>query len=185
MNNLSSQQKYAPISIALHWLTAVLMIAIYASIELHEAIPRGNPLRRAMEDWHIYLGVCMLLLGIYRLVVNMRLKAPPITPQPPAWQMLITKLMKIYLYVLMIAMPILGWVFLSAEGESVSLFFIPLPGIAPLSETLAGMAEEAHEVLGVSGYLFIAVHALAGLYHHYMVKDDTLKRMLPAFISRG
>ena len=65
------------------------------------------------------------------------------------------------------------------------LFFIPLPGIAPVSESLAGIAEEAHEIFGVSAYLFIAVHALAALYHHYLVKDDTLKRMLPDFISRS
>lgn len=50
MKNLLQQQKYAPVSIALHWLTVVLMIAIYACIELHEVIPRDNPLRGATED---------------------------------------------------------------------------------------------------------------------------------------
>ena len=60
MNDPVSTDKYAPVSIALHWITLILMIAIYASIELHEMIPRGNPLRRAMEDWHIYLGLCLL-----------------------------------------------------------------------------------------------------------------------------
>lgn len=179
MNNLIQQQKYRPISIALHWLTVVLMVAIYACIELHEMIPRGNPLRGAMEDWHIYLGLCMLPLGVYRLLVNLRLKAPAITPQPPKWQLRINGLMRIYLYGLMILMPVLGWLFLSAEGHAVKLFFIPLPSIAPVSETLAEMAEEAHEIMGVSAYLFIAIHALAGLYHHYLLKDNTLRRMLP------
>ncbi len=84
----------------------------------------------------------------------------------------------------MILMPVLGWLYMSAEGEAVNLFMIPLPGIAPASEALAEFAEEAHEVLGVSGYLFILVHAAAALYHHYLVGDDTLKRMLPAFINR-
>jgi len=184
VNNLGQQQKYAPLSIALHWITVIMMLAIYATIELHEAIPRGNPLRGATEDWHIYLGICMLLLGAYRLFVNLRLKPPGISPRPPQWQIRLTSLMKIYLYILMIAMPIVGWIYLSAEGEAVKLFFIPLPGIAPISETLAGIAGEAHEIVGVSGYLFIAVHALAALYHHYLVKDDTLKRMLPDFISK-
>lgn len=179
MSNLSQQQKYAPLSIALHWLTLVLMIAIYASIELHEIIPRGNPLRRAMEDWHIYLGLCMLPLGIYRLVVNLRLKAPSIDPLPPRWQLQLNGLMKIYLYGLMILMPLLGWIFLNAEGHVVKLFFIPMPSLAPLSESLAGLTEEAHEIMGVSGYLFISLHALAALYHHYLVKDTTLRRILP------
>jgi cytochrome b561 len=98
--------------------------------------------------------------------------------------MTITKLMKIYLYVLMIGMPLLGWIFMNAEGHAVTLFGIPLPSLAPESEGLAEFAEEAHEVLGISGYLFIAVHALAALYHHYLVKDNTLKRMLPRFLAK-
>lgn len=184
MNNPSQQQKYAPVSIALHWITVILMLGIYASIELHEVLPQGNSLRGAMEDWHIYLGLCMLPLGVYRLVINLKLQPPGITPRPPQWQLHITKLMKIYLYLLMIVMPVLGWLYLSAEGEVVNLFMIPLPEIAPVSETLAEFAEEGHEVFGLSGYLFIVVHAAAALYHHYLVKDDTLKRMLPAFINR-
>jgi superoxide oxidase len=50
MTNLRQQQRYAPLSIAMHWLTVVLMIAIYASIKLHEMFPRGSPLRRAIEN---------------------------------------------------------------------------------------------------------------------------------------
>jgi len=88
--------------------------AIYTFFELHEVIPSGNPLRGATEDWHIYLGLCMLPLGVYRLFVNLKLKAPAIAPQPPRWQLQINGLMKIYLYGLMILMPVLGWVFLNA-----------------------------------------------------------------------
>jgi len=160
------------------------MIAIYGSIELHEAIPRGNALRGAMEDWHIYLGFTVLALAVVRLIINLRLTAPPITPRPPSWQVLVNKGMKMYLYALMILVPLLGWSYLSANNESIKWFFISMPAIGPVSEALAEFSEEAHEVLGLSGYLFIVIHALAGLYHHYLVKDDTLKRMLPSFISR-
>ena len=180
MNSLNISNRYAPTSVALHWLTLLLMVAIYASIELHEVIPRGNPLRGAMEDWHLYLGLCMLPLAIYRLLVNFKLQAPPITPTPPSWQLAIIRWMKVYLYILMLCAPLLGWLHLSADGEAVKLFFIPLPPIVPVSEALAGFAEEGDEILGLSGYLFIAIHALAALYHHYLVKDDTLRRMLPA-----
>lgn len=110
----------------------------------------------------------MLPLGVYRLVVNLRLNVPCITPQPPRWQLQLNRLMKIYLYGLMILMPLLGWFFLNAEGDAVKLFFIPLPSIAPISELLASLTEEVHELIGASGYLFIALHAL----------DTTLRRML-------
>ncbi len=83
MNSLSQRQKYAPVSIALHWITVILMLLIYASIELHEVIAEGNSLRGAMEDWHIYLGLCMLPLGVYRLVINLKMQPPGIMPRPP------------------------------------------------------------------------------------------------------
>lgn len=179
MTTLQTDRKYAPITIGIHWLTVILMIAIYASIELHEAIPRGNPLRGAMEHWHIYLGFTVLLLAIVRLAINLRLSTPPITPTPPTWQLLVSKGVKVYLYALMILAPLLGWAYLSANGEDISWFFISMPAITPVSEAIAEFVEEAHELLGLSGYFLIGLHAVAGLYHHYYVKDDTLKRMLP------
>lgn len=180
----TQDQKYAPISIAMHWVTLILMIAIYGSIEWHEMIPRGNPLRGATEDWHIYLGFTVFALAIIRLIINLQLMSPPITPRPPSWQMLVNKGMKVYLYALMLIAPLLGWSYLSANDESITWFFIQMPAIVPVSEALAEFFGEAHEVLGLSGYLFITIHAVAGLYHHYLVKDDTLKRMLPSFFRR-
>jgi len=184
MNDLNLARKYAPVSIAMHWLTLVLMIAIYGSIELHEMLPRGNSLRHAAEEWHIYFGFTILILAIVRLSINLRLTAPPITPPPPPWQMLVTKSMKVYLYALMLVMPLLGWWHLSANDEAINFFFIPMPAIAPVSEAMADFSGEVHEIFGISGYFFIGIHALAALYHHYLVKDDTLRRMLPAFMSK-
>ena len=60
--------------------------------------------------------------------------------------MLVTKGMKVYLYVLMIVTPVFGWMYLSANEESIVWFIVPLPAIAPVSETLAEFAEEAHEM---------------------------------------
>jgi cytochrome b561 len=160
------------------------MIAIYSSIELHEVLLRDNPLRGATEDWHIYLGFTVLVLAMARLIINLQLKALPITPQPASWQMLINKGIKVYLYSLMLLAPVLGWLYLSANDEAIKWFFISMPAIAPVSESIAEFAEEAPELLGVSGYFFIGIHAVAGLYHHYLVKGDTLRRMLPSFLSR-
>ncbi len=179
MNNTARHDRYSTLSITLHWLTLVLMAAIYISIELHESLPRGHALRRPMEDWHIYLGVCLLPIALFRAVTILRAKIPAIVPQPPTWQMRITKLMKVYLYVLMIGAPLIGWIMVNAEGHVVSLWGLALPSLVSESESLAGLASEAHEVLGMSGYFFIAIHAFAALYHHYLVKDNTLKRMLP------
>lgn len=185
MNRSVTSYRYSTLSISLHWLTLALMVAIYVTIELHQSLPRGNALRRPMEDWHIYLGVCLLPIVIFRMIVILRSKIPPIVPRPPAWQHLVTLLMKLYLYVLMIGAPLVGWIMVNAEGHVVTLLGLTLPTLVSESESLAGLASEIHEVLGESGYIFIAVHALAGLYHHYIVKDNTLVRMLPKFLRKG
>ncbi|MBT5031052.1 MAG: cytochrome b [Proteobacteria bacterium] len=184
MINSDTLNRYKPTSINLHWLTLFLMAAIYASIELHEIIPRGNPLRQATEDWHIYLGFSLIPIVLYRLFYILISPIPPITPPPPQWQATVTKLMKIYLYVLMLGMPLLGWIYLSADGDAINVWSLPLPAITPQSEGLAEFAEEAHEILGLSGYLFIPVHAFAAIYHHFLIKDNTLSRMLPKFLVK-
>lgn len=185
MSYSNTQTRYSTLSISLHWLTLALMTAIYITIELHESLPRGNAWRRPMEDWHIYLGVCLLPIVLFRAFTILRSKIPAIVPQPPTWQMRITKLVKLYLYVLMIGAPLLGWTMVNAEGNVVSLWGLALPSIVPQSEGIAGFASEAHEILGVSGYFVIALHAFAALYHHYLVKDNTLQRMLPKWRSKG
>jgi len=181
MTNQNANARYTSLSIALHWLTLLLMVAIYVAIELHESLPRGHALRRPMEDWHIYLGVCLLPIAIFRGVMILRSSIPPIQPAPPAWQIGVTKAMKVYLYVLMIGAPIIGWIMVNAEGNPVMLFGLTLPTLVSASEGLADFMSEVHELLGVSGYFFIGIHAFAGLYHHYLVKDNTLVRMLPKF----
>lgn len=175
----TSVSRYGSVAVSLHWLTLVLIVSIYALIEIHEMIPRGNALRGATEDWHIYLGFVLIPVVLFRLFNIRRKPVPSITPALPAWQMKANHWMKLYLYGLMLGMPLLGWIYLSADGAAINVWAFPLPAIAPESESLAELAGEAHELLGISGYFFIALHALAALYHHYLVRDNTLVRMLP------
>lgn len=183
MKSTAEVTHYPSVNIALHWATLILMIAIYASIEWHESLPRGTDLRRQTEDWHIYLGLILLPMALYRFYLILNAPIPAILPAPPQWQMLSSKALKVYLYVLMIGMPLIGWVMVSAQGHAVSFFGLPLPALAAKSEGLADLAKEAHELLGTSGYIFITLHAAAGLYHHFIVKDNTLRRLLPKFMQ--
>lgn len=184
MKALDSASHYPKLSIALHWFTLLLMLAIYVAIELHESLPRGHALRRPMEDWHIYLGVCLLPIAVFRAIVILRSNIPAIVPPPPVWQHNLTLAMKVYLYVLMIGTPLIGWIMVNAEGHVVTLWGLALPTVVSASEGVADFASEAHELLGVSGYFFITLHAFAALYHHYLVKDNTLRRMLPGTSTR-
>ena len=80
---------------------------------------------------------------------------------------------------LLIAMPVMGWVVLSAEGDPVPFFGLTLPPLVAPDEGLAERVEGLHTTVGAVGYWLIGLHAAASLFHHYVLRDGTLRRMLP------
>ena len=174
-----ARTRYASFSIFLHWAMLLLIIAVYSCILLHESFPKGSDLRESLKTWHFMLGLSVLTLVIIRIVVRLLTTKPPIKPEPPAWQMLVAKVTHVALYAFMLAMPILGWTILSAADKTIPFFGLELPALVAPSKALAGQIKELHETVGTVGYFLIGLHALAALFHHYVVKDNTLRRMLP------
>lgn len=172
-------KRYAPLSIVLHWGMLVLITAVYACILLRENYPRGSAFREGLKTWHFMLGLSVLALVLVRIAVRLLSAKPPITQQPPAWQMVFAKTVHVALYAFMLAMPIAGWTILSAAGKTIPFFGLELFPLIGASKALAGQVQEVHETVGTIGYFLIGLHALAGLFHHYVMKDDTLRRMLP------
>jgi cytochrome b561 len=166
---------YGRLSISLHWLMLVLLAAAYATILLREGYPRGSEIREAFKAWHFSLGLTVFGLVWVRLLA--RTLGRRIAGS--GWTERIAGAMHLSLYGFMIAMPLLGWVILSAEGDPVRLFGLQLPALTAPNEALAGRAEDIHEMLGTVGYWLIGIHAAAALFHHYVLKDGTLRRMLP------
>nr|WP_315487559.1 cytochrome b [uncultured Undibacterium sp.] len=176
---LTTNTRYHKLTIGLHWLMLLLLIAVYASMELREFFPKGSDPRKAMKMWHFMLGLSVLSFALVRLLVRVTNHTPPIVPSLPKWQAIISNAMHIALYGLMIGMPIAGWLILSGEGQVIPFFGFELPALMAPNEALADQIAELHETFGQVGYFLIGFHALAGLYHHYVVKDNTLRRMLP------
>jgi cytochrome b561 len=79
----------------------------------------------------------------------------------------------------MIGMPLAGWLILSAEGKPIPFFGLQLPALVSENKGLADTIKEIHETGGTIGYYLIGLHAAAGLFHHYVKRDNTLIRMLP------
>lgn len=175
----NSIHRFGSLSIALHWLMLALLAAVYACIELRELFPKGSDPREALKVWHYMLGLSVLVLVWLRLAVHMIGPVPRIEPEPADWQKLFATLMRVALYVLMIGMPLAGWLILSAEGKPVPFFGLELPAFVSENKDLAKVAGEIHETAGVVGYWLVGLHAAAALFHHYVVRDDTLRRMLP------
>jgi superoxide oxidase len=171
--------RYSPISIAMHWLMLLLIVAVYACIELREFYPKGSDPREALKMWHFMLGLSVWILIWVRLFFIFKGQRPPILPTPPSWQQLLAKAVHILLYLLMIGLPILGWLMLSAKGKVIPFFGLELPALIGQNKELGDLIKEIHETGGTVGYYLIGLHAVAGLFHHYVMRDNTLIRMLP------
>jgi superoxide oxidase len=144
MNSSPATGRYSSTSIALHWLMLLLMIGVYALIELREFYPRGSDLREAMKAWHFTLGLSVFALVWLRIVARLVTAAPPGLVEP-AWRSFSAKVVHLALYLLMIAMPLAGWVILSAEGKAVPFFGLELPPLVTENKDLAGQVEDLHE----------------------------------------
>lgn len=179
MNWKNTTDRYGSLSIAMHWAMLVLLVAVYACMELREFYPRGSDLRNALKQWHFMLGLSVFLLVWLRLALRFIGTTPGITPVPPIWQQRLAGVVHLGLYVFMIGMPLLGWLALSTGGKSIPFFGLELPALVGRNEGFAGSVEDLHKTIGNVGYYLVGLHALAALFHHYVVRDNTVSRMLP------
>ncbi len=176
----NTASRYGSLSIGLHWLMLLLIAAVYACIELRGNFPKGSDVREGLKTWHFMLGLSVLVLVFVRVAVHFIGTVPRIEPDPAKWQSLFAKLMHFALYALMIGMPLMGWLTLSAEGKVVPFFGLQLPPLVGESKSVADWAKQLHETGGTVFYVLIGLHAAAALFHHYVVRDNTLQRMLPS-----
>lgn len=173
------QPRYYGLSISLHWVMLVLLIAVYACMELRGYYPKGSDIREGMKSWHFMLGLSVFVLVMVRMAARLLRPAPPITPIQPDWQRWLARAVHLSLYVFMIGMPIAGWIILSASGKMIPFFGLSLPPLIGENKALAEQVKELHETVATVGYFLIGLHAAAALFHHYIVRDNTLRRMLP------
>ena len=171
--------RYARPAIALHWLMAWVIIALYfVGISISD-IPVG-PDRITVVTWHKWIGVCVALLWLMRFMVRLTHTPPPLPTGSPAWQNTAAHLVHIALYVLMIAIPLSGWLMSSAKGFSTTFFgLFDLPNLVERDKTLAATLKDMHGLLANLLMTLVAVHIGAALKHQFIDKDNLLDRMRP------
>ena len=176
----NTKNRYSTLVIGLHWLMLLVLITVYACMELRGLVPKGSELRTNMKSLHYLLGLLVLALVMVRIGARVDAGAAPgIHPSIPKWQHIISRILHYALYVFMVLTPIIGWLTLSASGKPIVLFGMPIPSLVDANEILSHQLKELHEAMAAGGYFLIGLHATAGLFHHYVKRDNTLVRMLP------
>lgn len=171
------RQTYDRITMVLHWSIAI-GIVLLAGIELvrHE-LPKGSFFREGLKPIHQPAGTVLFGLILLRIMWRAFFARVPAEAGGALAQVL-GRLMHLVLHGLMIAIPLLGMLSVFAAGKSINLGLVQL--VVPLQEPLgfaAKLLREWHEVLGIAILFVAGLHALAALFHHYVLRDDTLVRM--------
>lgn len=179
MNWKNTPDRYGSISIALHWLMLLVFIAVYACIELSGSFPKGSDPRALMKTLHFSFGLLVFIMVWLRLAVRILSPTPCLEPNTSSRQQHFAKLAHAALYVLMIAMPVAGWLALSAAGKPIPFFGLEFSALIDENASLAKPIKKIHETVGNVAYLLIGLHAAAALFHHYVRRDHTLLKMLP------
>ena len=180
LNN--TQTEYGVVTKTLHWLIAALIIGLLA-VGLYMAdLDKEDPLRRSLFAFHKATGALTLMLVVLRLVWLRISPAPALPAVFEGKEKMVITGVKGVLYLLMVLIPVSGYVMSTAKGFPVNFYgLFDLPTLLSKSPGLGEFAEGAHEVLAWGIMAFIALH-LAGAAKHRL-KDkggetDILKRML-------
>ncbi len=168
---------YSPAAKALHWLVALL---IAAQLVIGWTMPhvRKGTLPVGEIGWHVTVGVLIVLLVALRIIV--RLARPPVG-SPPAGGLIdrLGQAGHALLYLLMVVVPVLGWANANSRDWDVGLApLFNLPRIMPVGSKLGHDLGDVHSALSVVLAVLVGLHVLAGLYHHWVRRDDTLRRMI-------
>lgn len=170
--------RYSKISITLHWLMFLVIVGVFAAMELREYYPRGSDTRNWLKTMHFTLGLTVFALVWIRIAARVLTLSP--APMPgPAWRTVPAKAAHLALYGFMIAMPLAGWALLSAEGDAIPFYGISLPALISKNPALAEQIEWAHVLGGDIVFWVILAHAAAAIFHQFWLKDHLLSRMLP------
>jgi len=178
----NTERRYGLVSIFLHWLMAVLIITLLALGFYMASLPDVgfDALKMKLIFIHKELGVLVLTLVAFRLIWRFCNVAPVLPPHIPPWQKFASHTVHGVLYGFMFAQPITGWLMSSAAGFSVSFFgLFELPALISPNVHRAHLFSEIHEWLAYGLIATICVHIGAAFIHHFIYKDDTLRKILP------
>lgn len=170
---------WGAVSKTLHWLIVLLIIMQWVIIERANALPMGND-KVFVIGMHKSWGITILALALIRLVWRWLNPVPSLEGRAKGWERGLAHLSHVLLYGLIIAMPLSGWLMSSARNFSVSWFgVVQLPDLVSPDKALYERLNDLHHTLFAVLLGVAALHVAGALKHHFIDRNDVLKRMLP------
>jgi cytochrome b561 len=170
--------QFTAFSRLLHWLMAVLVLAMLAiGIGMVSTISERYHLLLTI---HRPLGIAILVLVVIRLINRLLNPAPPLPRRLPWWHRAAAKLSHIVLYILLFALPLVGWAMLSAGGYPIVLYApLQLPPLLSADPMLYALLRQAHTYLAYLLFATFLAHLAAALLHGLIYRDGVFAAMVP------
>lgn len=178
------RNRYSTVSLILHWVIAVAVIAQVLLIMAHDATE--GPISREYVNLHKSVGLTILVLTLVRIGWRLANPAIPLPDTMPRWQKILARVTHVGFYVMLLAMPLVGWAASSAAGREIlwfGLFQWPLLPIGGGRE-VARELMDIHELGAKVVYLLIFLHLAGALKHQFVDRDNVLHRMIPIIPRR-
>lgn len=176
----AAPDRYSGPAIALHWLIAVLIVCGFYIGWIMTDIPGFTPTKLKYFSWHKWIGVTVFALAVLRVLWRAGHRAPPLASGTPLWQKGAAHAVHGLLYLLMLAIPVTGYLYSSAAGiQVVYLGIVPLPTLIGPDDALKVVLRSVHIWLNYTLLVLVILHVLAALKHQFIDRDGLLGRMLP------
>jgi cytochrome b561 len=174
----NTKRSWGSLSKALHWLIVLLIINQWLIAERAEDLTGFQ--KFTALNWHKWFGMTIFMLAIVRLVWRIANPVPDLVAETRPWERVLARVSHFLLYALIFAMPLTGWIMSSAKAFGVSWFnLFQFPNLVGKNEQLYEIMRDTHHLLFKVLVATALLHAAGALKHHFIDRNDVLKRMLP------
>ncbi|MEQ8964796.1 MAG: cytochrome b [Azospirillaceae bacterium] len=177
----NTPHRYGAVAMAFHWVLAIAVVGLIVVGMIMTDLP---PSQRTFEIFQLHksIGFVVFVLALGRLAWRLANPVPPLPDGLKTWERGAAHLTHYGLYVLLIAQPVVGWLASSASTlgiQTVVFGVLPLPDAVSPDEALYERLSALHGAIGWAFVALVALHVAAALKHHFVLRDDVLRRMLP------
>jgi cytochrome b561 len=175
----NTTERWGSLAQLFHWVIVALVITQVVLAQIADDLPTGVE-KLATLARHKSVGITILMLATFRLLWRWANPVPVLPPTLRPFERRLAQFTHVSLYALLFAMPLSGWAMSSARGFPVSWWgYVQLPDFVPANRSLYEQLHEVHETLAYVLGVVAILHVAGALKHHFFLRDDVLRRMLP------
>lgn len=176
----NTKTAYGLITILLHWVMAILLAVLFSMGLYMTSLDYYDSLYHSLPYWHKSFGILAILLLLMRFFWRIKNIKPDDINTQKNYEVLLANFIQNVFYALILFIGITGYLISTAKGKSIEFFyFIEIPAVTQfIDDSVVDLVGEIHLTMAILLSFLVLLHASAALKHHFIDRDNTLKRMM-------